>query len=551
MKRFVSPVVLAMALVSGLIVVPARATTPVAQQGFQAVTPWRILDTRVDSFPFSADETRRLNLDDHAPVGATGVALNITGVDATVPTFISAWPSGERRPLTSVVNVGPGSVLSNLALLELSDVRTVDLYNHDGSTHVVVDVVGWFTGDFVGMTPVRAVDSRWGYGITSLAGGASRALPLNGLVSLPPEAAAVAVNATFIAGAAATKVALGPTGQESPTSQQIDLAPGQVITQAMVVGVVNGSLTVTVGDGPADVILDVTGWFRGGGTFAIAPPTRVVETKAKKCGATIGPNETRTIRLTEAADVRAATISIRAEGATEQTFMTAWPTGAPRPETSNINLMPGAVSANLLVLEVGPAGQIDIYNNSGSVEITVDVVGTFKGTTPPGEAKPCPAPPRPAPRPQSPATTAPPTTAAPASASWQADMLAAVNKVRTDRGLVPLALCGTLNTSAQNYANVLVTTGNISHTGPDGSDLRQRIQAAGYLGWTTIGENLAAGQGSVAAVMKAWIESSSHLANLIKPEYRHVGFGRQMGTYLNSTTQSWFWVQHFGANGTC
>ncbi|MFM7871576.1 MAG: hypothetical protein ACKPBG_07830, partial [Actinomycetota bacterium] len=161
MKRFVSPVVLAMALVSGLIVVPARATTPVAQQGFQAVTPWRILDTRVDSFPFSADETRRLNLDDHAPVGATGVALNITGVDATVPTFISAWPSGERRPLTSVVNVGPGSVLSNLALLELSDVRTVDLYNHDGSTHVVVDVVGWFTGDFVGMTPVRAVDSRW------------------------------------------------------------------------------------------------------------------------------------------------------------------------------------------------------------------------------------------------------------------------------------------------------------------------------------------------------------------------------------------------------
>ncbi|MFM8380564.1 MAG: CAP domain-containing protein, partial [Actinomycetota bacterium] len=371
------------------------------------------------------------------------------------------------------------------------------------------------------------------------------------LVSLPPEASAVAVNATFVAGAAATKVALGPTGQEPPTAQQIDLAAGQVLTQAMVVGVSNGSLTVTVGDGPADLILDVTGWFRGDGTFTIAPPKRVVETKAKKCGATIGPNETRTIRLTEAADVRAATVSIRAEGASEPTFMTAWPTGAPRPETSNINLMPGTVSTNLLVLEVGPAGQIDIFNNSGSVEITVDVVGTFRGTTPPGEAKPCPAPPRPAPRPPTPATTAPATTTPPASASWQADMLAAVNKVRTDRGLVPLALCGNLNTSAQNYANVLVTTGNISHTGPDGSDLRQRVQAAGYVGWTTIGENLAAGQGSVGAVMEAWINSSSHLANLIKPEYRHVGFGRQMGTYQNSSTQSWFWVQHFGASGNC
>ncbi len=130
-------------------------------------------------------------------------------------------------------------------------------------------------------------------------------------------------------------------------------------------------------------------------------------------------------------------------------------------------------------------------------------------------------------------------------------MLAAINKLRTDRGLVALSLCGSLNRSSQSFADVLITTGGISHTGPDGSDLRQRVGAAGYNGWTTIGENLAAGQGSVSAVMDAWIKSAGHMANLVKAEYRHVGFGRQMGKLQNNTNQSWFWVQNFGASGSC
>lgn len=130
-------------------------------------------------------------------------------------------------------------------------------------------------------------------------------------------------------------------------------------------------------------------------------------------------------------------------------------------------------------------------------------------------------------------------------------MLAAVNKLRTDRGLVPLTLCGSLNRAAQGFVEVLVTTGGISHTGPDGSQLTQRVAAAGYNGWTNIGENLAAGQGSVASVMDSWIKSSGHLTNMINPNYRHVGFGRKMGLLQGNTNESWFWVQNFGANGSC
>ncbi|MFM1752865.1 MAG: hypothetical protein RL119_1827, partial [Actinomycetota bacterium] len=355
---------------------------------------------------------------------------------------------------------------------------------------------------------------------------------------------------------APTTMSLRPTGAEPLTVPQVSLGANQVLTQSLIVGLSNGSLTITNGEGAANLIIDITGWFRSDGSFAASPPQRVLETKAKLCGVTVGPNETRTVRLTTAGDVSAAMVNVRAEAASQPTFLTVWPSGAPRPAISNVNVMPGSSVSNVAVVDLGAAGQIDIYNNAGSVEITVDVVGLFRGTTPAGEPVPCPTPPA-APRRTTPASTAPANTTAPAtnapppSASWQAEMLAAINTLRTGRGLVPLTLCGNLNRSSQSYADVLVTTGGISHTGPDGSDLRQRVAAAGYNGWTTIGENLAAGQGSVSSVMDAWIKSATHLANLVKADYRHVGFGRQMGRLANNATDSWFWVQNFGASGSC
>ncbi|MFM7871165.1 MAG: hypothetical protein ACKPBG_05740, partial [Actinomycetota bacterium] len=157
-KRPFLPAILAVALVSGLMAVPARATTPAPQPGFQSIEPARLIDTRTDATPLSAGETRTLDLSSRVPSGATGVALNITGVGANASTAISAWIGDAKRSLTSVITVGPGSMQSNLALLELRDDLTVRFYNYAGSTHLIVDVVGWFTGDFVGMTPVRAVD---------------------------------------------------------------------------------------------------------------------------------------------------------------------------------------------------------------------------------------------------------------------------------------------------------------------------------------------------------------------------------------------------------
>lgn len=555
LRRILVSIVVA-SLVGALPVAPLQAVEPGIQRVFQPTGPLRVFDSRLDDTPLDAGGTRQVYLNSFVPVGATGVALNITAFEATEPTNITVWPSDMARPFTTVVTVNPGAGQSNSVLLALSEKRAVNLYNFAGSAHIVVDVIGWFNDEFVGVNPQRVLDTRSWFAGAPLSPGVTRDLPLDLLTEIPVDAIAVALNATAIAGPAPTTMSVRPTGSEPLEAPQFSLGADQVVTQSMVVGLSNGSLSIANGEGAANLVVDITGWFRSDGSFAASAPQRVLETKAKLCGVTVGPNETRTVQLTSAGDVGAAMVNMHAEGASEPTFLTVWRAGAPRPAISNLSVVPGSSVSNTAVVELGPAGQVEIFNNAGTVEITVDVVGTFRGTTPAGEPTPCPEPPPPL-RPSAPASTAPVTSAAPAttaappSASWQADMLAAINTLRTDRGLVPLSLCGNLNRSSQSYAELLVTTGNISHTGPDGSDLRQRVAAAGYSGWSTIGENLAAGQGSVSAVMDAWIKSSTHMANLVKSEYRHVGFGRQMGRYQNNANDSWFWVQNFGANGNC
>lgn len=558
MRRALIPIIAA-SLVAGLLVAPVQAIEPGIKRVFQPSGPLRVFDSRLDATPLEAGGTRQVYLNSFVPAGATGVALNITALDSTEPTSITVWPSQMARPYTTVMTVNPGAAQSNSVLLPLNDERAVNLYNFAGTTHVLVDVIGWFNDEFVGVNPQRVLDTRSWFAGTPLSPGATRDLPLDQLTDIPADAVAVALNATAIAGPAPTTVSLRPTGSEPLAVPQFVLGADQVVTQSIVVGLSNGSLSMTNGEGAANLVIDVTGWFRPNGSFAASVPQRVVETKAKLCGIAVGPNETRTVRLTSAGDIGAAMVTMRAEGSSESTYLTIWRAGAPRPAISNLNVMPGTSASNTAVVELGPAGQVDIYNNAGTVEITVDVIGTFRGTTPTGEPIPCPAPPPPpaAPRPSTPPSTAPATTVAPAttaappSASWQAEMLAALNALRAERGLVPLALCGSLNRSSQTYAETLASWGKISHTGPDGSDLRSRVAAAGYNGWNTIGENLAAGQDSVSEVMDAWKKSSTHMANLVKAEYRHVGFGRQMGTYQNNANQSWFWVQNFGANGSC
>ena len=75
----------------------------------------------------------------------------------------------------------------------------------------------------------------------------------------------------------------------------------------------------------------------------------------------------------------------------------------------------------------------------------------------------------------------------------------------------------------------------LSHYGPNGSTLSSRVARSGYLSSAVaylIGENIGAGsrqRGSPLGVIRAWMHSRPHRANILDPEFREFGVGVARG----------------------
>jgi uncharacterized protein YkwD len=129
---------------------------------------------------------------------------------------------------------------------------------------------------------------------------------------------------------------------------------------------------------------------------------------------------------------------------------------------------------------------------------------------------------------------------------WAGSMLDSLNANRAGAGLAPLSLCTSLIRAAQGHSDDQAITDTMTHSGSDGSGIGQRADAAGYVGWTALGENVAMGYSTVDDVMAAWMASSGHRANILSPSYRDVGVAESFAA--DGTP---FWTQDFGTSGSC
>jgi uncharacterized protein YkwD len=117
------------------------------------------------------------------------------------------------------------------------------------------------------------------------------------------------------------------------------------------------------------------------------------------------------------------------------------------------------------------------------------------------------------------------------------------NSERQKAGLGPLALSAQLTNAAQNYSQVLATTGCFLHTCGPVPNFAERDAQAGYIDWTSIGENIAAGYPTPEAVVAGWMASPGHRANILSPNFTEVGIGLVSGSGKYGT----YWAQEFGS----
>jgi uncharacterized protein YkwD len=110
------------------------------------------------------------------------------------------------------------------------------------------------------------------------------------------------------------------------------------------------------------------------------------------------------------------------------------------------------------------------------------------------------------------------------------------DQVRTKRGLGTLAANRALAAAAGSHTEDMIARGYFDHDTPEGSTFDKRILSAGYArkgqGWS-LGENLIWATGDLAtpsALMRSWMGSKGHRANILNARYRELGLAVRLGT---------------------
>lgn len=121
----------------------------------------------------------------------------------------------------------------------------------------------------------------------------------------------------------------------------------------------------------------------------------------------------------------------------------------------------------------------------------------------------------------------------PEFASSPTDLVNAVNALRASYGLAPYSINSILMYTAQSQADFLAATGTMTHSGPGGISVTERLLAAGYplAGDLSLGgfrsENITGGAESMSAqaAVNSWTGDSLHLNTMTSPNLTEVGAG--------------------------
>jgi Matrixin len=263
------------------------STGPVAPGGLEPIQPYRAFDSRTlglaGKIGRTAAQLQRsvtvTGVGGVPAIGVSAVVLNVTATDPTEPTFLSVWPSnGSAQPNVSSLNVVRGETAANQVIVPVGPAGMVNVANDAGSTHFIVDVMGWISagtpgvGGFVPVTPTRVADTRGGAGLRP---GGWRPVRLSGTVIPSTGVGAVAANFTVIDASEGSFVSVFPTspGFSStgftpsaalPNVSTLNVSQGQTVPNASVTPVgPEASVWVYNFGGNANLAVDVSGYWVG------------------------------------------------------------------------------------------------------------------------------------------------------------------------------------------------------------------------------------------------------------------------------------------------
>lgn len=142
--------------------------------------------------------------------------------------------------------------------------------------------------------------------------------------------------------------------------------------------------------GASAVAVDAASSGDAGTVLVSTVPTRVLDTReAGAQFATLGPLDVGTLDFSGIvpADTRAVDLNVTITDGSQPSFLTVWPTGTTKPNSSVVNWLDGKPDANAVAVLLGEGRAIDVANQFGTVNVVVDMMGYYVDS-PPGAPGP-------------------------------------------------------------------------------------------------------------------------------------------------------------------
>lgn len=384
------------------------------EREFTALTPARVLDTRDGTGmrlgslpPGSKIDVQIAGVGGVPASGVNAVALNAVMTDTSAPSYLTVWPTGQLRPTVSNLNVsGAHQTASNMVMVGLGDGGKVSVFNNSGSTHVVLDVLGFFGDDhgppggrFHGITPTRLFDTRdvdAGFPPDPLGPGETVSVDLSCFAGLPDAGLnGVVMNVTVTQPTSPGFLTVYPGDVPLPLASNVNFQAGRTVPNLVIVRVPpSGVVNFYNAHGSTHVIADVVGYFdddrtTGEGRFFPVVPTRLLDTRTDPHGF-LGPDEYGTLAVAGEAMVPttfvdSVVLNTTVTQPTKAGYLTVFPDDdCEIPYASNLNFSPGQTVPNLVISRVSRVGgcavlpgAVDFYNSHGNTHVIIDVFGYF------------------------------------------------------------------------------------------------------------------------------------------------------------------------------
>ncbi|MGV8849367.1 MAG: N-acetylmuramoyl-L-alanine amidase [Propionibacteriaceae bacterium] len=242
------------------------------------------------------------------------------------------------------------------------------------------------------VTPARILDTR----TTSAVAAYGTVSPqVAGVAGVPANASAVVLNLTMAYPTAPGYLTVWPTGSAAPVVSNLNFLPGKTVPNLVTVKVgTGGKVSIFNGaSGPSHVVVDIAGYYvtgaptAGGGMVAVTP-TRILDTRSGVgAPSAVAPYADQLLTVTGGvvpAGATAVLLNITVDIAAAPGWVAGYPAGVSAPLVSNVNFIPGQISANLALIKIGTGGAVMLRNGSSvPISLIADVVGyvTGSGTT--------------------------------------------------------------------------------------------------------------------------------------------------------------------------